>query len=58
MDLLKLFDIITDKINNGEKLKSLDNILSNYDGKDWKDYVSFDDNKYTRNIVKRMILLK
>lgn len=54
MKLLRtLFSRINSQLKNEQKLKSLKNILEEYEGIDWKHYVSFNDDKYTRNTVFR-----
>lgn len=52
MKLLRtLFSRINNQLKNEKKLKDLKNILQEYEGIDWKHYVSFNDDKYTRNTV-------
>jgi cysteine dioxygenase len=54
MKLLRtLFSRINNKLRNKQKLKDLKNVLEEYEGIDWKYYVSFNDDKYTRNTVFR-----
>ena len=48
--LTQLGNIITSELENN-KLIDLKNILENYTGQDWKDYVSFCCQKYKRNLV-------
>ena len=48
MKLLRtLFSRINNQLKNEQKLKDLKNILEEYEGIDWKYYVSFNDDKYT-----------
>jgi len=52
MKLLRtLFSRVNNQLKNEQKLKDLKNILEEYEGIDWKYYVSFNDDKYTRNTV-------
>jgi cysteine dioxygenase len=53
ISLEDLFNNISQKIEKGEKLQNLSDLLKNYSGSDWKNYVSFNKNKYTRNLVKK-----
>lgn len=46
-----LIEIIKRDISLNQKLKYMDNILINYVGKDYMNYVNFDDNNYKRNLV-------
>lgn len=49
--LQSLFNLTSDKIKKGQKLKDLKEVIKSYDGDDWKDYVLFCDDKYHRNTV-------
>ena len=52
MKLLRtLFLTINNKLKKGQKLKDLKSILEEYNGVDWKDYITFNNEKYTRNTV-------
>lgn len=48
-----LFNIIRNLIHDGHKLENLAPILQKYSGTDWKDFASFDNQKYKRNLVKK-----
>jgi cysteine dioxygenase len=50
--LFELFDNISNKLEDN-KLETLIPIIKEYSGQDWKKYVSFSDDKYKRNLVKR-----
>lgn len=51
MSLFALATEISDSRRSGVALKSLADILQNYDGSDWKDYCCFSDVRYKRNQV-------
>lgn len=46
-----LGDAITSKLHNGKNLFDLKYLLEQYNGNDWKNYLSFSEEKYTRNKV-------
>jgi len=50
--LFDLFDNISNKLKDN-KLETLIPLVKEYSGEDWKKYVSFSDEKYKRNLVKR-----
>jgi hypothetical protein len=49
--LNELFQQITEKLQEGQSLESLEYIVKSYIGDDWKDYVMFSDNTYQRNKI-------
>ena len=51
--LIELFDLISLLIKNQNKLENLMCLVSQYTGDDWKDYVHFSEDKYTRNLFKK-----
>ena len=51
--LNKLFDTIENNLKNNIKLSSQIDILKQYNGNDWLDYVKINKEKYNRNIVKK-----
>lgn len=52
-NLDSVFDLISKNIQSGEKLKNLGYILEEYDGDDWKQFCSYCNEKYKRNLVKK-----
>ena len=51
MLLLQLFNTIDKNLKNGIKLKNMIEILKNYNGSDWKEYIKLNKIRYNRNIV-------
>jgi len=49
--LNELFNQLSNQLNNNQKLDSLVYLVKNYNGNDWKDYVSFNQEKYKKNLV-------
>lgn len=53
MNLNDLFDTISNKIQSHENLKDLEPLLANYTNSDWKNYCTYCNNKYKRNLVRK-----
>lgn len=51
--LNELFDKIMEQINNNISIVKCMNILKEYQGTDWKEYIKFCKLKYQRNLVKK-----
>jgi len=51
--LTELFNNILDKMKTDVKLDQCIPLVNDYTGTDWKKYVSFSDNKYKKNLVKK-----
>ena len=51
--LNELFEKINEKMENNDKLDSFLYLVNDYNGNDWKDYVSFSEEKYKKNLVKK-----
>lgn len=49
----KLANKINQEFNDGKQLENMGNLLKEYDGTDWSDYVKFSEISYNRNLVFR-----
>ena len=51
--LQELFDNISNLLNEGKELKELIPLVCEYCGDDWKEYINFSVDRYTKNLVYR-----
>lgn len=49
--LNELFNQLSNQLNNNQKLDSLVYLVKDYNSNDWEDYVSFNKEKYKKNLV-------
>ena len=49
--LNELFNQLSNQLNNNQKLDSLVYLVKDYNSNDWEDYVSFNQEKYKKNLV-------